>query len=243
MKKDEIYLIFLGLFGLFGILVSISIDDIWSQTYSILIFLISASILILWFVLLLEMAFEEHIKYTSVRIFGTLLFSSLLFYASILSTQNINNIFSVDSSVFPYTHIIFTVTEFLVLLTPFFVVLFLLSFLLLFSLGASFRITKNQNKVLVIMVSIIGFIISIVYIGISLIFMDEKNKTSIIYSIAHVVDFKKKNICTNIDEEKYSIVYLGTNHKNVLMDNIYIRDRNTSKTPIPTNFKVLDCDM
>jgi len=243
MKKNEVYLILLGIFGLFGMLVSISIDEIWSQAYSILIFLTSASILTLWFVLLLEMAFEEYIKYTSVRIFGTLLFSLLLFYASMLSTQNINNIFGVDSSVFPYTHIIFTVIEFLVLLIPLFVVLLVLSFLLFLSIGYKCRITKNQNKVLVFMVSLIGFIVSIVYIGIGLIFIESKNKTSILYTIAHVVDFKKKNICKNIDEQKYSIVYLGVNHKKVLIDNIYIKDKNTSKAPIPTKFKILNCDI
>lgn len=242
MKKDEIYLIFLGLFGLIGILVSIYIDEVWSQKYSILIFLMSASILILWFILLLEMAFKEYIKYVSVKIFGTLLFSLLLFYASILSTQNINNIFGVDSSVFPYTHVIFTVIEFLLLLTPLFVILLILSFLLL-SIGYKCRITKNKNTVLVFMISVIGFTISIIYIGISIVFIDEKNKSSIIYSTAHLVDFKNNNICTNIDEQKYSIVYLGINHKKVLIDNIHIKDTNISKTSIPKKFKVLNCNL
>jgi len=230
--KKELLLIYFGIFGLSGLLLSIFINGM----YSVFIFLTSASILTLWLILLLEIAFQEYITYKSIKIFGTLVFSLLVLYASSLSAHNINNIFGVDSSIFPYTHIILTAIEFFMLLTPLFIVLLVVSFMLFSSIGFHCVITENLNRILVYMVSIIGFIVGLVYLFIYAIFFNEINKKNIIYNIAHIMDFKKKSICKNIDK-KYSIVYLGINHKKVLID-----DRDNENI-IPTNFKVVNCNI
>jgi len=169
------------------------------------------------FLTFLEPKFDWLSKLKSSKFIIGSITSLLLIYVSSNSTAAINNVFGVDSGVFPYTHAIGIVFEFILLLSWFGFILMLYSQLIFIKeLRSPLKVGSDSYYRMAILV-LSGFTIG--QFSISNMNLSHESKQNIYRQLAYKLDFGK-HLCVNVPTD-IKVIYLGATHTRVLvaMDN------------------------
>lgn len=174
------------------------------------------SILLLWSTLL---ALEENGVYSflntwkSDKIFISFLIAAITFWGGYTSASQINNVFYIDSSYFPFTFSAMTVYNIARLTTYFTIPTTVI--LMIFALYDAMRTFRSKP-------SRVGeislFLVPMVYFAITGLIINEENviKKSLI-EISYSVDFNKNSHCDNSSVKNKPVIFLGPNSEKVLV--------------------------
>lgn len=178
---------------------------------------IVGSILIIWG---LSLFLEDNgiYKFTESKlsnkwVLGSLI-ASLTFWASFKSAGQINNVFGIDPSLFPFTLAAMTVYNIALFVFLLMIPVFLMTLLYMVLKTVYGLITKNHHSELTIFPIIIVFSAYASMTG--LLMLDTKNQKKTVKSVAYRTDYNSKHLCDVEWLKGEPVIFVGPNSNYVL---------------------------
>lgn len=273
-QKDYDEAINIGAFGTLGFLCTVILPmtlskEAWFSSYMWPTFFVGVTLLLIYIAISFERnSFLSSIwKYGSVKLSISVALTIIIYFASFTASSDINRIFGIDASAFPYTLAAVTFLNIFITIEPIFRILFIISGL---SLVLKYFEYKSTGKF-----GWLGFLFIFGcfasggygwFLNASF-FSDQQDIDLKIYKIAHKVDFSSNYPC-KISESATKVIFLGPQMNQVLFDEVlasapnddfnifdtapvldpeeslkmFIMTTHTkSKLKVPANFKVGAC--
>lgn len=176
----------------------------------------------------------------------------LAFYSRICAMEDINNLFHIDPTALPMSLLATQFMRFFKLIEWPFIILSFSSALILILIVCGGYFSQEDSDEEKISSSILVFS-NFINCALCALFihyhLDDVGRKHKIYLIAHTADFSSKFHCQGIDENKFSVLFIGPEQKKVLVaPKIPKASFFNSKgagflqaLAIPTEFPILDC--
>ncbi|EHC4524978.1 hypothetical protein JS958_002798 [Salmonella enterica subsp. enterica serovar Infantis] len=202
-----------------------SSDSEFIETLKLPAYIISVMLSTIWIGINIErtLIFKELWRFKTAKIILSLSFTGLIVYCTAEASAIINDVFNIDSSFFPFTrsflvaYLFFKKISILVYLLAIVGVFCIINIISYFKskLGGDRDIKFPIGALIYIFFTCIFsyFALGWVYSNFN---DDVLNKK--VYSLAHKLDFNKKNPCSNLQGIEVSVIFLGPNQDKVLVD-------------------------
>ncbi|NUL38304.1 hypothetical protein [Kosakonia sacchari] len=200
-------------------------DSEFIETLRLPAYIISIMLSSVWIGINIEktLIFKQIWRFKTAKIILSLSFTGLVVYCTAEASAIINDIFSIDPSFFPFTrsfliaYLFFKKISILVYFLAVVGILCLINVIL--CLKAKWGGNSNVDFPFGALVYIV-FICIFSYFALGWVgsnFNDEVLNRKV-YSLAHQLDFNRKNPCSNLKEDEVSVIFLGPNQDKVLVD-------------------------
>ncbi|MCC8366815.1 hypothetical protein J8V57_11055 [Xenorhabdus sp. PB61.4] len=199
--------------------------------------------------------FRELWKFGITKLIISLFFTALVVFSTATASSIINDIFGIDASFFPFTRSLLTAYIFFRYASQLVYLLIFSALLNLFPIGAYFKYRSDEkNNFDFPWQSLVFIILTLVFSyftwGWSGSNFDSDTLNYKVYLLAHQLDFNDNNLCENLRGEKTSVIFLGQNQAQILVDYNTVKpdsifsfvDGYTIHGIENKNLKVMSCD-
>lgn len=198
-------------------------------------YLVSVSFTTIWIGVNIERLslVKELWRFGITKLMVSLSFTALIVFSTATASSTINDIFGVDSSYFPFTRSFLTAYVFFTHASQLVYILLIAAALNLLPIGNYIKkiLDKDIDREMPL-----G---SIIFISLTLVFTyfswgwvsNNFNKDTLdekIYTLAHQLDFNDSNLCRNLRDKNASVIFLGPEQRQVLVDFNTIKADNIS---------------
>ncbi|EKP5434380.1 hypothetical protein P3N87_004627 [Salmonella enterica] len=202
-----------------------SSDSEFIETLKLPAYIISIMLSTIWIGINIErtLMFKELWKFKTTKIILSLSFTGLIVYCTAEASAIINDVFNIDPSFFPFTRSFLVAYLFFKKISILVYLLAIVGVVCIINIISYFKLKWNGNSdvrfpigalIYIIFTCIFSyFVLGWVYSNFN---DDVLNKK--VYSLAHQLDFNKKNPCSNLQDFEVSVIFLGPNQEKVLVD-------------------------
>lgn len=225
-QKDYDEAINIGAFGTLGFLCTLIVPmvlskEAWFSPYMWPTFFVGVTLLLVYIAISFERnSFLSTIwKYGSVKFSISLALTIIIFFSSFTASSDINRIFGIDASAFPYTLTAVTFLNIFTAIEPIFRVLFAISGISLVLKYFEYKSTGEFGWLGILFIfscfasGSYGWFLNSSY------FSEQKDIDLKIYKIAHKVDFSSNYPCKKT-ESSAKVIFLGPKMNHVLFDQV-----------------------
>jgi hypothetical protein len=198
-------------------------------------YLVSVSFTTIWIGVNIERLslVKELWRFGITKLMVSLSFTALIVFSTATASSTINDIFGVDSSYFPFTRSFLTAYVFFTHASQLVYILLIAVAFNLLPIGYYLKKLWDGNTDREIPLASIKFIVlTLIFIYFSWGWVNNKfNKDTLnekIYMLAHQLDFNNSNLCINLRGKDASVIFLGPDQKQVLVDFNTIKPDNIS---------------
>ncbi|WP_429157924.1 hypothetical protein [Aeromonas veronii] len=196
----------------------------------------------------------KHIwQFSFTKFIASIAISGLIVFSTGKAAGEINSVFGVDASAFPFTLTFTSGLVFFHYIIPFFVLVGIIATMFAFNALGWIRskFSENNNYELPPIHSFffptLATIVLVTLWGWSKNDLSEEMLPSEIYKLAHMLDFNSKNECANL-KQGVPFVYLGPNQTTILADTKSTYTENLKsffeeKIDVPIKFYRLSCEL
>ncbi|ENU7737152.1 hypothetical protein ACE3YX_003780 [Salmonella enterica] len=202
-----------------------SSDSEFIETLKLPAYIISVMLSTIWIGINIErtLIFKELWRFKTAKIILSLSFTGLIVYCTAEASAIINDVFNIDSSFFPFTRSFLVAYLFFKKISILVYLLAIVGVFCIINIISYFKSKLGGNRDIKFPIG------ALIYIFFTCIFSyfalgwvysnfndDVLNKK--VYSLAHKLDFNKKNPCSNLQGIEVSVIFLGPNQDKVLVD-------------------------
>ena len=198
-------------------------------------YLVSVSFTTIWIGVNIERLslVRELWRFGITKLMVSLSFTALLVFSTATASSTINGIFGIDSSYFPFTRSFLTAYVFFTHASQ---LIYILLFAAVLNLSPVGRYLKNlwdrdvDREIPWVSISFISLTLVFTYFSWGWV-SNNFNKETLsekIYILAHQLDFNDSNLCVNLRDKNASVIFLGPEQKQVLVDFNTIKPDNIS---------------
>ncbi|WP_407289506.1 hypothetical protein ACHQJC_17215 [Raoultella planticola] len=188
-------------------------------------YIVSVSFTTIWIGVNIERIFlvRELWKFGITKVMVSLAFTALLIFSTAIASSTINNIFGIDSSYFPFTRGFLTAYVFFTHASQLVYLLLFTALLNFLPIGLYFKEWWGGNSdekfpwgsLCFIVLTLVFTYFSIRWVGDN---FNEGILNEKVYILAHQLDFNDNNLCINLRDKNASVIFLGAEQKQVLVD-------------------------
>lgn len=167
--------------------------------------------------------FKELWRFKTAKIILSLSFTGLIVYCTAEASAIINDVFNIDPSFFPFTRSFLVAYLFFKKISIFVYLLAIVGVFCIINIISYLKSKWDGNSDVKFS---FGALIYLFFTGVFSYFAlewvgsnfngDVLNRK--VYSLAHQLDFNKKNPCSNLKDVEVSVIFLGANQDKVLVD-------------------------
>ncbi|EBE3721555.1 hypothetical protein B4R02_21770 [Salmonella enterica] len=200
-------------------------DSEFIETLKLPAYIISIMLSTIWFGINIErtLIFKELWRFKTAKIILSLSFTGLIVYCTAEASAIINDVFNIDPSFFPFTRSFLVAYLFFKKISILVYLLVIVSFFCIINIISYFKSKWDGNNDIKFPIGAlihIFFTCIFSYFALGWVYSnfndDVLNKK--VYSLAHQLDFNKKNPCSNLQGVEVSVIFLGPNQDKVLVD-------------------------
>lgn len=199
--------------------------------------------------------FRELWTFGITKLIISLLFTALVVFSTATASSTINGIFGIDASFFPFTRSFLTAYTFFRYISLLVYLLLFVAVFNLFLIGAYLKCLFDRKGDIDFPVK------SLVFIVLTLVFtyftwgwsgsnFDNNTLNEKVYILAHQLDFSDNNLCVNLKGQKVSVIFLGHDQVQMLVDYNTVKPDSVSSFVegeniyelVNKNLKVMSCD-
>ncbi|ENH1950015.1 hypothetical protein ABVX03_000561 [Salmonella enterica] len=202
-----------------------SSDSEFIETLKLPAYIISIMLSTIWIGINIErtLMFKELWKFKTTKIILSLSFTGLIVYCTAEASAIINDVFNIDPSFFPFTRSFLVAYLFFKKISILVYLLAIVGVVCIINIISYFKLKWNGNSDVRFPIGALIYIIFTCifsYFALGWVYSnfndDVLNKK--VYSLAHQLDFNKKNPCSNLQDFEVSVIFLGPNQEKVLVD-------------------------
>ncbi|MBH3072775.1 hypothetical protein I5M92_22115 [Serratia marcescens] len=200
-------------------------DSEYLGEWKLYTYLASVSFTTIWIEVNIEKSyfFNELWRFSITKIMVSLSITALIVFSTATASFQINNIFGVDSSYFPFTRSFLTAYLFFTYASKIIYVLLIAASLNLLLIVLYIKdILNGENEREFPWGSICFVILTLILTYFSWFWVsnnfNDKKLNEKIYLLAHQLDFNDSNLCENLRGEHVSVIFLGSEQRQVLVD-------------------------
>ena len=186
-------------------------------------------------------------SYRTTKILGTFIVSCIFWYSRVQASNQINEIFAVDSGAFPFTLTALSIVNLATNLKPVFIGLVILSFVTFIS---RFLDHKDEHRWcgLSVLFVLNTFLAGIGGWGLATNHLQEDRKAILAYKIAQFADFNSRHSCAGITTDQV-VIFFGAEQSKVLVapklaEPLFIEPASPKAEReflVPKSFSVIPC--
>lgn len=202
-----------------------SSDSEFLETLKLPAYIISIMLSTIWIGINIErtLMFKELWKFKTTKIILSLSFTGLIVYCTAEASAIINDVFNIDPSFFPFTRSFLVAYLFFKKISILVYLLAIVGVVCIINIISYFKLKWDGNSDVSFPIGALIYIIFTCifsYFALGWVYSnfndDVLNKK--VYSLAHQLDFNKKNPCSNLQDFEVSVIFLGPNQEKVLVD-------------------------
>ncbi|MCY9798080.1 hypothetical protein B9P84_21335 [Citrobacter braakii] len=200
-------------------------DSEFIETLKLPAYIISIMLSTIWIGINIErtLMFKELWKFKTTKIILSLSFTGLIVYCTAEASSIINDVFNIDPSFFPFTRSFLVAYLFFKKISILVYLLAIVGVVCIINIISYFKLKWDGNSDVRFPIGALIYIIFTCifsYFSLGWVYSnfndDVLNKK--VYSLAHQLDFNKKNPCSNLQDFEVSVIFLGPNQDKVLVD-------------------------
>jgi hypothetical protein len=202
-----------------------SSDSEFIETLKLPAYIISIMLSTIWIGINIErtLIFKELWRFKTAKIIVSLSFTGLIVYCTAEASAIINNVFNIDPSFFPFTRSFLVAYLFFKKISILVYLLAIVGIFCIINIISYFKSKWDGNSdiefsfgaLIYIFFTCIFSYFALGWVGSN--FNDDVLNRKV-YSLAHQLDFNKKNPCSNLKDVEVSVIFLGPNQDKVLVD-------------------------
>ncbi|EDT6403860.1 hypothetical protein [Salmonella enterica] len=202
-----------------------SSDSEFIETLKLPAYIISIMLSTIWIGINIErtLMFKELWKFKTTKIILSLSFTGLIVYCTAEASSIINDVFNIDPSFFPFTRSFLVAYLFFKKISILVYLLAIVGVVCIINIISYFKLKWDGNSDVRFPIGALIYIIFTCifsYFALGWVYSNFNdgvlNKK--VYSLAHQLDFNKKNPCSNLQDFEVSVIFLGPNQEKVLVD-------------------------
>lgn len=202
-----------------------SSDSEFIETLKLPAYIISIMLSTIWIGINIErtLMFKELWKFKTTKIILSLSFTGLIVYCTAEASSIINDVFNIDPSFFPFTRSFLVAYLFFKKISILVYLLAIVGVVCIINVISYFKLKWDGNSDVRFPIGALIYIIFTCifsYFALGWVYSNFNdgvlNKK--VYSLAHQLDFNKKNPCSNLQDFEVSVIFLGPNQEKVLVD-------------------------
>ncbi|CAD7561412.1 hypothetical protein CIP106467_1494 [Citrobacter europaeus] len=202
-----------------------SSDSEFIETLKLPAYIISIMLSTIWIGINIErtLMFKELWKFKTTKIILSLSFTGLIVYCTAEASSIINDVFNIDPSFFPFTRSFLVAYLFFKKISILVYLLAIVGVVCIINIISYFKLKLDGNSDVRFPIGALIYIIFTCifsYFALGWVYSNFNdgvlNKK--VYSLAHQLDFNKKNPCSNLQDFEVSVIFLGPNQEKVLVD-------------------------
>ncbi|HBM1441688.1 TPA: hypothetical protein LUI45_004654 [Salmonella enterica subsp. enterica] len=202
-----------------------SSDSEFIETLKLPAYIISIMLSTIWIGINIErtLMFKELWKFKTTKIILSLSFTGLIVYCTAEASSIINDVFNIDPSFFPFTRSFLVAYLFFKKISILVYLLAIVGVVCIINIISYFKLKWDGNSDVRFPIGALIYIIFTCifsYFALGWVYSNFNdgvlNKK--VYSLAHQLDFNKKNPCSNLQDFEVSVIFLRPNQEKVLVD-------------------------
>ncbi|EPH6761908.1 hypothetical protein ACS0ON_001418 [Cronobacter dublinensis] len=202
-----------------------SSDSELIETLKLPAYIISIMLSTIWIGINIErtLIFKELWRFKTAKIIVSLSFTGLIVYCTAEASAIINDVFNIDPSFFPFTRSFLVSYLFFKKISILVYLLAIVGIFCIINIISFFKSKWDENSDIEFPFGALIYIFfTCVFSYFALGWVNSNFNDNVlnkkVYSLAHKLDFNKRNPCSNLQGAEVSVIFLGQNQDKVLAD-------------------------
>ncbi|ALL17517.1 hypothetical protein ACT01T_07980 [Enterobacter asburiae] len=202
-----------------------SSDSEFIETLKLPAYIISIMLSTIWIGINIErtLIFKELWRFKTAKIILSLSFTGLIVYCTAEASAIINDVFNIDPSFFPFTRSFLVAYLFFKKISILVYLLAIVGVFCIINIISYFKSKWDGNSNIEFPFGALIYIFfTCVFSYFALGWVDSNFNDAVlnkkVYSLAHQLDFNKRNPCSNLQDVEVSVIFLGPNQDKILAD-------------------------